>query len=207
MKSDEEQLQADGGEDTFDQEDDVEEEVAGEENNEEDDPAIIVRRAIVRALKQRVYSDGPPVEITDEDIADLPNMASTQEAATCLDAIDENIQLVEMRADAQRRAERLRYLEQAHRAPRCEHIKFNGEKCGSPAIRGQRCCYFHTEAYADAIALPLIEDQSSLQLAFRRLTQQLLCNQIDPMRARVVLQVLEATALLVAKEASSLPAP
>ena len=30
----------------------------------------------------------------------------------------------------------------AHEAPRCEHIRMNGRRCGSPALRGESHCYF-----------------------------------------------------------------
>ena len=26
---------------------------------------------------------------------------------------------------------------------RCQHIKVNGTQCGSPALREEKCCYFH----------------------------------------------------------------
>ena len=28
--------------------------------------------------------------------------------------------------------------------PECRHIKTSGGKCGSPALRGQPYCYFHS---------------------------------------------------------------
>jgi hypothetical protein len=28
--------------------------------------------------------------------------------------------------------------------PTCQHIKKNGIRCGSPALRGRSFCYFHT---------------------------------------------------------------
>jgi hypothetical protein len=28
-------------------------------------------------------------------------------------------------------------------APRCQHIRMNGRRCGSPALRGENYCYFH----------------------------------------------------------------
>jgi hypothetical protein len=27
--------------------------------------------------------------------------------------------------------------------PQCQHIKLNGVRCGSPALRGKDLCYFH----------------------------------------------------------------
>lgn len=70
------------------------------------------------------------------------------------------------------------------RTRQCEHIKTNGEFCGSPALRGRNYCYFHltyigrrlraervgerAAAYgADAVApleVPPLEDANSVQI-------------------------------------------
>src|SRR6266581_3149062 len=33
----------------------------------------------------------------------------------------------------------------ANQAPRCQHIKFNGERCGCPALQGKPVCRFHAD--------------------------------------------------------------
>ncbi len=40
--------------------------------------------------------------------------------------------------------------------PKCHHIKASGEKYGSPALRGQLYCYFHSRLsfQREAIAKP-----------------------------------------------------
>ncbi|MDP9267413.1 MAG: hypothetical protein M3P27_03705 [Acidobacteriota bacterium] len=55
----------------------------------------------------------------------------------------------------------------AHRAPRCCHIKSNGLRCGSPALRGNVLCYFHDKwlnCAADDV-LPPLEDGNGVQFA------------------------------------------
>jgi len=36
---------------------------------------------------------------------------------------------------------------------RCEHIQFNGHRCGSPALRGDTHCYHH-QRYKDSFVVP-----------------------------------------------------
>ncbi len=31
----------------------------------------------------------------------------------------------------------------AHEAPRCQHVRLSGARCGSPALRGKRFCQLH----------------------------------------------------------------
>ncbi len=48
----------------------------------------------------------------------------------------------------------------ANQAPRCQHIKFNGERCGCPALQGKPVCRFHADTLETATpeyALPFIE--------------------------------------------------
>jgi len=99
----------------------------------------------------------------------------------------------------------------------CEHIKTNGEFCGSPALRGRNYCYFHlthigrriraermreemrTKA-ADALQqpaaleLPLLEDADSIQLALMQVLDAILHNRIDAKRAGLVLYGLQTAA-------------
>jgi hypothetical protein len=55
----------------------------------------------------------------------------------------------------------------ARHAPRCAHLKSNGQRCGSPAVSGTDLCYFHEKALADErpIRLPVLEDANAIQVA------------------------------------------
>ena len=150
----------------------------------------VLRDSMLRLLNRRIYSDDPPLKIDEKMVAFIPYLESTQEAANLIRHIDENIQLTEMKADASRRASNLNYLKKANRAKRCGHVKVSGQTCGSPALRGQLYCHFHAQAHGAGLDLPLIEDQSSLQLAYMKVAQQVAANKIDPAQARVLLQVL-----------------
>ncbi|HXE89709.1 MAG TPA: hypothetical protein VNK82_01965 [Terriglobales bacterium] len=57
-------------------------------------------------------------------------------------------------------------LENAHDAPRCQHVRLNGVRCGSPAVSGRRLCYYHQQARRPKrpnYDLPIIEDAASIQ--------------------------------------------
>jgi hypothetical protein len=138
------------------------------------------------------YEDEPPREITAEDVAGIPNLATSADAAAFIEDVDRNIELIEMRADAVARAKKLEYLKKANSRKRCEHVKLNGENCGSPAVRRERFCHFHGQAHASSIDLPVIEDQRSLQIALTKLAQQVASNKIDAVQAKLLLQILES---------------
>ncbi len=107
----------------------------------------------------------------------------------------------------------LRRLIAGAKAPRqCEHIKANGEFCGSPALRGRHYCYFHlthigrrlhaervhaqdVEQSVDAGTLPLelppFEDASSIQIALMQVVDAILHGRLDSKRAGLVLYALQ----------------
>jgi len=146
------------------------------------------------------YSDEPPPEITEQDVAGIPNLPTSADAAAFIEDVERNIELVEMRADAAARAEKLEYLKKANVSKRCEHVKLNGETCGSPAVRAERFCHFHGKAHAPSIEIPMIEDQRSLQVAFTQLAQQVASNKIDAAQARLLLQILETAGRVLQAE-------
>jgi len=113
--------------------------------------------------------------------------------------------------------ERELYLAQVPRSSKmrqCEHIKANGEFCGSPALRGRNYCYFHLthigrrlraermqaqmkakgqagEAEAPPLELPAFEDAPSIQIALMQVVDAILHNRLDNKRAGLVLYALQ----------------
>jgi len=67
-------------------------------------------------------------------------------------------------------------------ATKCHHIKTSGVRCGSPALRSRRYCYFHQRSRPvllnvgrsdndpEYFSLPLFEDAHALQSALRQVT-------------------------------------
>ncbi|MGH7868608.1 MAG: hypothetical protein ACREP9_13520, partial [Candidatus Dormibacteraceae bacterium] len=84
-------------------------------------------------------------------------------------------------------------IEQLAKAPRCQHIHYDGRPCKAPARRGRNYCMFHQSAHLEAghLALPIIEDTHSMQLAIIRILRSLADDAIDPRRASVMLYGLQ----------------
>lgn len=78
----------------------------------------------------------------------------------------------------------------------CHHIKSNGVRCGSPALRNERLCYFHRAwrpitLFPSKYMLPVLEDASSIQLAITRVIAMTLDQIIEPKMATTVLYALQ----------------
>jgi hypothetical protein len=62
-------------------------------------------------------------------------------------------------------------------APRCQHVHANGQRCGSPALRGESHCYFHDRIASPKMYVepdfPFIEDATSLQIVLMRVVNML----------------------------------
>jgi hypothetical protein len=58
------------------------------------------------------------------------------------------------------------HIAPANAAPRCQHIRLNGQRCGAPARRRRRYCHFHEHAVVcrqKDFKVSFIEDATSLQ--------------------------------------------
>jgi hypothetical protein len=67
------------------------------------------------------------------------------------------------------------HLAMARRAERCAHVKPNGLRCGSPALRGRVWCHFH-EHYYNAPwedTFPPLEDGNGVQTALMYVLERL----------------------------------
>ena len=104
--------------------------------------------------------------------------------------LDQQVMLLEEGRKMQRKARRLECLRAARRAPRCEHIKSNAQRCGSPAVGGQRFCFFHNLARSGAVEFPVVEDRRALQIAILRVCERLANGTIAPANAKVLLEGL-----------------
>src|SRR5271165_1666435 len=80
----------------------------------------------------------------------------------------------------------------------CTHIKATGHPCGSPALRGERFCYFH-ERMIHGVPTPpkqrvhpmaLIENEEGIQVALMETINAIVRNHIDLKRAALILRAL-----------------
>jgi hypothetical protein len=101
---------------------------------------------------------------------------------------------------------------------RCQHIKANGIQCGSPALREQNYCYFHTQWRCKSrdidvhvrgrgtITIPTLEDANSIQVGLAEVMRLLVSHQIDDRTASLLLRALR-TAVANLKHTSFEPDP
>ena len=84
----------------------------------------------------------------------------------------------------------------------CTHIKAAGQRCGSPALRGEFFCYFHTRVIKGVQqrvdmqlhSMALLEDCESIQLSIMHVVDGLIKGTLDPTRARLIIQALRIAA-------------
>ena len=101
---------------------------------------------------------------------------------------------------------------------RCQHLKSNGTQCGSPALRDQKYCYFHTEwrrqtrdidmhhHVRGTVAVPTLEDANSIQVGLAEVMRRLVASQIDHRTASLLLRALR-TAVANLKHTTFEPDP
>ena len=91
--------------------------------------------------------------------------------------------------------------------PQCQHTKLSGVRCGSPAMKKRRYCYFHRQvrllqhrhsskyARQRPLVLPMLEDAASIQFALMEVTRAVLDDRISDKKAGLVLYALQTAAL------------
>ncbi len=108
----------------------------------------------------------------------------------------------------------------------CEHIKPSGTSCGSPVLRDQKFCYYHSKVRKtvpknnlfvfldnpgrkendpyDAFEFPYLEDAAAVQIGFMQFIYGVSQHRMEEWRARMILSALHgAAANLRLMEASS----
>jgi hypothetical protein len=86
-------------------------------------------------------------------------------------------------------------IQEAQRAARCQYLKYNGEGCGCPALKGKSFCRFHDEdaEYGD-VGIPFINDAAALQLAIMRVLRSIELGRLDNKKATAELYALQLAA-------------
>ena len=97
---------------------------------------------------------------------------------------------------------------------RCTHIQITGHRCGSPALKQEYFCYFHTrmikgvQTRVDSQIHPvaLIESAEAIQAAIMHTIDAVLKGTIDNKRANIVLKALHiAVRIRVTSTSTSAP--
>jgi hypothetical protein len=84
----------------------------------------------------------------------------------------------------------------------CTHVKATGHPCGSPALTGERFCYFHQRMIRGVRTPPksrihpmaLIENEEGIQVALMETINAIVRNTIDLKRASLILRALSIAA-------------
>jgi len=134
----------------------------------------------------------PPPAIDPQKLADIPKIGSLGEGVELFQALNRNIELLEGLDELRYRAQKLDYLKKANEAKRCDHLKANGVRCGSPALAGKEHCFFHAQFHNAEYTLPLIEDKRTLQLAYMDLAKGVSMKTISIDHGRLLLQILQS---------------
>lgn len=83
--------------------------------------------------------------------------------------------------------------------PTCHHVHPTGRRCGSPALRGERFCFFHhptrrppaRKAGRTPFDVPPITDPENLQITLSEIIRRLADNTLDTKRASLLLVTLQ----------------
>ena len=78
----------------------------------------------------------------------------------------------------------------------CEHIKTDGDPCGSPALRNWPYCYFHQRFHdlnempgSPDYEIPVLEDYLSIQLFIMQIAKAQNLQSIAPSDANIMLKL------------------
>jgi hypothetical protein len=87
-----------------------------------------------------------------------------------------------------------RSLGAADRAPRCEKVREDGTRCGSPQMKSYRYCYAHErmlQQQSQKLELPALEDANGIQMAIMRVQKALIDDEISEKKAGLLLYSLQ----------------
>lgn len=83
----------------------------------------------------------------------------------------------------------------------CTHVKADGLRCGSPALRGQSFCYFHHHSpdhrprtQARVVQIPFPENAAAIQVAIHNVMLAIIDRRIEERRASQLLWALQIAA-------------
>jgi hypothetical protein len=89
-------------------------------------------------------------------------------------------------------------LKKAKNSRRCDFVKLDGQRCGSPALKGQKTCYYHgderarrlEEQAATIFDVSTLDDRFTVQVAITRICKQLADKSIDEKTGRAIISAL-----------------
>jgi hypothetical protein len=76
---------------------------------------------------------------------------------------------------------------------RCEYVKVNGTRCGSPAMRGDDYCYYHynVDRLPEALVVHPLDSADAIQFNLTRLAEAIAYDYIDTRRAALLAYIFQ----------------
>lgn len=93
----------------------------------------------------------------------------------------------------------------------CRHIKTNGLRCESPALKGCQFCYYHSKTHSvgaephlafGPLQLPAPEDPAAIQLSVARINDAILGGRLDLRKAMTLFNGLKIAAHFIDRKQS-----
>ncbi|MCU1312158.1 MAG: hypothetical protein JWO20_3283 [Candidatus Angelobacter sp.] len=80
-----------------------------------------------------------------------------------------------------------------YKVPQCQHVRTNGVRCGSPALKTKPMCFYHNRMALplQVSTIPYFEDGDAIQHAIWKVVQGLLGRHIEPKDAGRILYALQ----------------
>lgn len=85
--------------------------------------------------------------------------------------------------------------------PLCQHIKDDGVRCGSPALKHRTFCYYHYRSYTRIMPasdidyfVPVLDSEASVQIAIRQVLESLLAGHLKESKASIALNAIRLSA-------------
>lgn len=151
--------------------------------------AVEVLREVVE--QGRMAVENVEFASSKEDLRAL----SDKELAEHLDVLEERIELEKRQNELDRKAINLGLLKLADQAPRCSHLKSNGQPCRAPAMGSRHFCVFHVRAHDTTtnqkINVSVLEDRQSLQITVKQIMEQIVAGRIEPQAASLLLRAVQ----------------
>ena len=91
----------------------------------------------------------------------------------------------------------------------CRHIKDDGQRCHSPAMKSKPYCYFHTKLKRmdsqPMIHIPMLEDSTSVLLGIGQVMRMLALDTMEIKRAGIMLYGLQIATCVIKQRAQARP--
>jgi hypothetical protein len=149
----------------------------------------------VKEMEAEIESLGDEEETYEFADIDFDSL-SEEELKAHVEVLDEQIEQAKKRIETNRRALNLGLLKKANQAPRCSHLKSNGEPCRAPAMGNRLFCVFHTRAHdteleKEKIRIGVIENREGVQIAVKQIMEHIVSEKIDARGAALLLRAVQ----------------